>query len=287
MYRIQIYEEQSYQMFRLKNESQNTWITVCPELGGILTEFAVNGEHQLYLNKPTLFDPNKSVRGGNPILFPISGGLENQQYEWEGKIYQMPNHGVARDMPWDVIETKETDDFASISIGLISNESTFTKFPFQFSLEFTYILKGNELRIEQKYRNLSDQSMPMYPGLHPYFLSDTNSFRIVSDARAYLELADSSKKDLKDHFNKDEFYQSLVLMDLKTPSVSFEVLKDKKITMKASPEFRYWVLWTEKDKEFICVEPWMALPNELNRKEELVMVPPKSVVTSFVNIIVD
>ena len=45
----------------------------------------------------------------------------------------------------------------------------------------------------------------------------------------------------------------------------------------------YIVLWTEAEQEFICVEPWMAMTDELNRKEELVMVEPgKSLHTSLV-----
>ena len=39
--------------------------------------------------------------------------------------------------------------------------------------------------------------------------------------------------------------------------------------MEYSEEFKYVYLWTEKGQDFICVEPWMAMTDELNRKEEL------------------
>ena len=76
-----------------------------PERGGIIIGYGVEGTELLYLNNETFQDEEANVRGGIPILFPISGQLENGEYEWEGISYTMKNHGFARNMPWEVIET--------------------------------------------------------------------------------------------------------------------------------------------------------------------------------------
>jgi galactose mutarotase-like enzyme len=69
--------------------------------------------------------------------------------------------------------------------------------------------------------------------------------------------------------------ESLVLLDARNKEISFELPEiKKKIHMTYGEEFKYVYLWTEKDQEFICVEPWMAMTNELIRKKELVFVKP-------------
>ncbi|WP_368659667.1 hypothetical protein AB3Z07_27290 (plasmid) [Metabacillus halosaccharovorans] len=64
-------------------------------------------------------------------------------------------------------------------------------------------------------------------------------------------------------------------MDTVKKEIAFDLPElEKKVLLKYGEEFKYVYLWTEKDQDFICVEPWMAKTNELNRKEELCLVSP-------------
>ena len=38
----------------------------------------------------------------SPFLFPIIGNLKNNTYSYLGKSYQLPRHGFARDMDFEV-----------------------------------------------------------------------------------------------------------------------------------------------------------------------------------------
>jgi galactose mutarotase-like enzyme len=38
----------------------------------------------------------------SPVLFPIIGNLKNDTYSYMGKSYQLPRHGFARDMNFEV-----------------------------------------------------------------------------------------------------------------------------------------------------------------------------------------
>ena len=38
----------------------------------------------------------------SPVLFPIVGSLKNNTYFYQGKSYQLPRHGFARDMEFEV-----------------------------------------------------------------------------------------------------------------------------------------------------------------------------------------
>lgn len=275
MYKIESYEEHALTMYKLSSEDERNWLTVCPERGGIITGFGVDNIEQLYLNKETLYDKTKNVRGGIPILFPISGQLEEGKYGWDQKEYTMPNHGVARINKWNVLETKVNAKQASITISLCSNEETLIAYPFKFEVLFTYILSGNTLVIEQSYRNESGHPMPIYAGFHPYFNTKSKTVSLRTDAMKYLDYNDDSIYDFTGAINMDGLKEAVVLLDQRKKSVEAELASGQRLLIETGQEFSYTMLWTEQDKDFVCIEPWMAKTDELNRKEELVMVAPK------------
>ena len=61
----------------------------------------------------------------SPVLFPIIGNLKNNTYFYLGKSYQLPRHGFARDMDFEVEKHSQKE----IVFLLKSNEET-KKLPF-------------------------------------------------------------------------------------------------------------------------------------------------------------
>jgi galactose mutarotase-like enzyme len=288
MYQLNVYKDNALDIYELMDSESKSWLKVVPERGGIIIGFGVNGDEILFLNKETLIDTGKNIRGGIPILFPISGQLENGEYEWDGHVYQMKNHGVARNQPWEVIETKTEDSQASITVGFKSNEETRKPYPFEFEVIFTYTLTKNCLTIDQQYRNQSDSDMPIYAGFHPYFKTASKDLTYETDAKMYLDYNDMKIYEIQGSLDLTNKVESFVLLDTKKSEISFGLPDLKKtISLTFGDEFKYIVLWTEKDQEFICVEPWMAKTNELNQKEELVMIQPGKVLKTTINISVD
>ena len=47
--------------------------SLVPERGAIVTALRVGDRDVLYLDRATLEDPTKNVRGGIPVLFPYAG----------------------------------------------------------------------------------------------------------------------------------------------------------------------------------------------------------------------
>lgn len=282
MYKIETCEEQNLTMYRLHDEAAGSWMTVCPERGGIVTSFGVKGEEHLYMNKETLYDWNKSIRGGIPILFPISGQLREGKYQWDGQTYQMPNHGVARINEWEVTGSEGGENSASITLRLTSDSGTKEFFPFDFELVFTYVIEADQLTINQTYRNLSGDSLPMYPGFHPYFHSETKQIRVETDATEYLDYNDEKVKKIEGSINLEGLKESVALLDADDRKINFQLGDSSRIEMETGPEFAYTVLWTEAGKDFVCIEPWMAKNEELNRQEELQMVPANGELNTFV-----
>ncbi|WP_040952074.1 aldose epimerase [Gorillibacterium massiliense] len=271
-YQVSLHTDK-YAIVELADTETNSIVRICPERGGIAINCTLHGKELFYLDKDTFYDPEANIRGGNPVLFPISGQLQGGQYEWEGVTYTMKNHGVARTNPWKVVSTKE-DGEASVTLILQSSEETLKAYPFAFELLFTYRLQDGTLHIGQEYRNGSDQKMPMYPGFHPYFAADQKSIDYETDATRYLDLNDNQEKPIEGPISLENKVESFVLLGAVKPSITFEPVEGTRVRLDYSKAFKYVVLWSVEGNPFVCVEPWMAQTGELNRKNELVFVPP-------------
>lgn len=282
MYKINNFEEQMFQIYQLKNPDETSWVTVCPERGGIITGFGTDGKEKLYLNKETLFDRKLNVRGGIPILFPFAGELPDGQYEWENKKYFMPDHGLARIYPWEVIETFANEEKAFMSILFESSIGTKEAYPFDFEVIFKYTLKDDQLLICQTYRNTGQHPMPIYPGLHPYFKANSKIVSIDTGAQMYQEHDDEQMKTFTDKIDLEAITESVV-MENKRTSVEAKI-DDVDVQINLAQDFQYTVLWAEKDKRFVCIEPWTRKSGEITRQDDLIMVEPKESFDTWISI---
>jgi galactose mutarotase-like enzyme len=283
MYSIKKYNDK-FEMYELKEESTMSWIKVCPERGGIITSFGVNGKELLYLDKESFYDSNANIRGGIPILFPVCGQLKDGEYNLNGKIYFMKNHGFARISTWEAIETN-IENQALIRLELKSNKETKKIFPFDFQLIFTYILKNGELTIKQEYKNISAEPMPIYAGFHPYFKAKSKNLIYETDATQYLDYNDMEVKSFEGAIDLNKMVESAAFIDFHRNNISFKQEElDKNINLEYGKEFKYIVLWSVKDKDFVCVEPWMALSGAFNTGENLVFVKPKETLSTYIKI---
>ncbi len=193
MYQVTKYQD-VVEIIELKDVQSGSWLKVAPKRGGIITGFGVNDQEILYMNEERFKDLNKSIRGGIPILFPIVGQLTDDTYVWNETEYSMSQHGIARDLAWEVVEL-EVSEKAFIKLKVMSNEESKKVFPFDFEIIYKYHLEGNKLTIEQEYHNFSDEPMPISVGFHPYFkISDKKSLRYEIDSDGYLDFRELALK---------------------------------------------------------------------------------------------
>jgi galactose mutarotase-like enzyme len=286
MYEITI-SEGPFPIYEIKDITTNSWFRISPKRGGIVTSYGVNGEEQLYLDKPTFDDPKANIRGGIPILFPICGQLVNKTYEWDDQVYLMDNHGVARTNPWEVVGTEQQPGYASITIKQMSTAETLEAYPFAYELVFTFRLQEQRLHIEQEYRNNSNADMPMYAGFHPYFLVDHKDNTLESDASQIIYLTERKQVPYTGEVEMSKLPDSIAFSKAASKKISFQPKAGHEIHLTYGEEFQYVVIWSLDGKPFMCVEPWMALTNEFNRKQELVLVKPNIPLKTFMTISVN
>ena len=276
MYKVSSAQKQ-YNTYTLSDESTGSQIEVVPERGGIVTSWRINGQEVFYLDAERFTHPDLSVRGGNPILFPLCGNLPNDTYNVDGTDYKIKQHGFARELPWTAT-AQSANDGASVTVELSSNEQTKLVYPFDFHLAFTYTLRGNTLEIRQEYKNLSSTPMPFSSGFHPYFLCGDKS-KIEVDIPSVGYQDNRTKEDFvfdgKFNFEQDEIDSVFGKLSSRSTSV-IDNDRKLKIAIDYDDFYTYLVFWTVKGKDFYCLEPWSATRNSLNTKEYLTVLEPNA-----------
>ena len=281
-------EQQQYQTYILSDSSTESRLEVVPQRGGMIARWQVQGEDILYLDAERFADPNLSVRGGIPILFPICGNLPDNTYTYQGKQYTLKQHGFARDMPWEVVD-QVTQDLVSLTLVLNSNDQTRAVYPFEFQLAFTYELLGNCLNIRQRYTNHSTEPMPFSTGLHPYFLTtDKTQLQFDIPASEYQDQRTKITHYFNGNFDFDADEIDVAFQKLTSNSASVtDATRRMQLTLEYDDAYSAVVFWTIKGKPYYCLEPWTASRNALNTGENLIHLDPGTSLETLVRLTVN
>jgi galactose mutarotase-like enzyme len=214
-----------------------------------------------------------------PVLFPIVGKLKDNQYNYQNKNYELSQHGFARDLIFEVEESKpETATFV-----LYSNEETKAKYPFDFKLTITYILDSQGLTTQYKVENISaDKDLYFSIGAHPAFnlpfIADTQfsehsiRFQQPEDlVRFKLENGLISNNTLSMGsqtqtipFNPDLFIDdALVFKNLKSEYVEIVHQSTQNSIRLTAKNFPFYGIWQKHNAPFVCLEPWCGIADSI------------------------
>lgn len=210
----------------------------------------------------------------SPILFPIVGRLKNDSYKYDGKTYELPRHGFARNFEFQILNKTEN----SIIFVLDSNSETLKNYPFEFQLQLEYELDGNELKMKYSVENKSQVTMPFSIGAHPAFAIE-NSFSDYSLKFNQTEEFISYELD-NEQFNtiSKKIQSENGIIDLnytlfEKDALVFKHLESNELTLLKKKEpvlsvqfegFPYLGIWTKPNAPFLCIEPWCGLADNVN-----------------------
>lgn len=226
----------------------------------------------------------------SPVLFPIVGTLKNNCYFYENQKYELPRHGFARDMEFEVVQQTENE----VTFSLKSSELTIQNYPFSFELQLTYSLIENELTIGYSIHNLNDAKMPFSIGAHPAFALPNEienyslSFEKQEDLKCYIlendllsnanytiSLENKELPITTKLFEKD----ALIFKQLQSKNVS--ILENGKAILKVSFEnFKSLGIWSKVGAQFVCIEPWLGYSDttetsgNITEKEAILILEP-------------
>jgi galactose mutarotase-like enzyme len=272
-----------YPTYVLSDTETESRLEIVPERGGLATRWQVENQDIFYFDAERFANPELSVRGGIPILFPICGNLPDNQYSLHGETYTLKQHGFARDLPWQVA-SQDTQSTASLTLELTSNEHTFSRYPFAFKLAFNFKLHGHILDLYQRFTNLSQQPMSFSTGLHPYFyVSDKSQLDFEVPSTEYRDhlTGDIKAFGVTFDFKQDEIDLAFQGLTARAATVTDKHLR-RRLTLSWSNEYQKLVFWTVKGKDYYCLEPWTAPRNAMNTGEDLLTLAPQATMETHV-----
>lgn len=210
----------------------------------------------------------------SPILFPIVGGLKNNEYLFDDENFSLPRHGFAREKMFQMVNKTES----SVTFSLQYDEETLKIYPFKFELQIIYSLHDSELFVKYFIKNLDSKTLYFSIGAHPAFKieGDFENYSLEFDrpeTLIFYQLHDNlfSGKTREIQLNSTQLpldYQlfendAIVLKNYTTTSLKLFNQNQPILNVKFS-EFPYLGIWTKKDAPFICIEPWLGIADNHN-----------------------
>ncbi|UEG54409.1 aldose 1-epimerase family protein [Mucilaginibacter daejeonensis] len=209
-----------------------------------------------------------------PNLFPIVGGLYNNQLNVDGQSYELPRHGFARQSEFELIGCSATHAV----FQLTADEETLAVYPYQFAFQVLYDLFDNTLRVTYKVINLDDKTIYFSVGGHPAFnvpfgvgeryedyylefeVDEALHTHMLSPAGYFNGetrpvMTEGGKLKLtRSLFNAD----ALVLKDLKSRKVTIRSAHSEHSLSVEFPHFKQLGIWAKPGADFVCIEPWLG-----------------------------
>lgn len=232
-----------------------------------------------------------------PNLFPIVGKLKEGNYSFQNNIYQLPQHGFARDSEFTCVEKK--DD--TLIFELKSSEETLKHYPFDFTFQIIYTLLENRLITEYKIYNPTQSLLYFSVGAHPAFNCPLQKNELFEDY--ILEFPDINTLEINELNNgliksntKNIFLKknklnistslfendALVLTNYQINKIRLVSSKSKHGVEMNCKNWPYFGIWTKKNSEkFICLEPWHGIADfetssqKLKEKEGIIELKPE------------
>jgi galactose mutarotase-like enzyme len=212
-----------------------------------------------------------------PVLFPIVGKLKDNIYFFEGKSYELSQHGFARDKEFELIKSNGS----SCVFQLRASDETKRVYPFDFIFQISYSLSQNKLITSYKVINSSTQELFFGVGAHPgfncpllpnenfedYFLDFGSS--LFEQTELNNGLRSTSKKIL--HLKENKLQLSKTLFD--NDALVFENRQVNKMSLRSEKSnhsitllcdnWPYFGIWSKKGcTEFVCLEPWFGIADK-------------------------
>jgi galactose mutarotase-like enzyme len=219
-----------------------------------------------------LWDGNPAFWSGRaPILFPIVGALNGDEFRWRGRTYSLAKHGFARRRRFEVASV----DANAARFRLRPDDETRAVYPFEFELDVDFVLCDNALNVTATARNTGADVMPASLGFHPAFRwplpgGSSRATHVIDFEHAEpapirrLDSAGLLKPDAlptplqgSQLSLRDDLFEAdaLIFDHLASRRVRYHGETGPRITV-SFPDATHLGIWTKPGAGYVCIEPW-------------------------------
>jgi galactose mutarotase-like enzyme len=234
---------------------------------------------------------DKSVWGSSsPVLFPAIGKIKEDKIVFNGKEYAMPKHGIIRN---NNLLRFEQHGISKCVFILTSSEETLKQYPFKFSFSVEFTLIDKRLIMTYKVENLD--SVPMYFAcgghiayacplsenikLSDYVIEFPTQFALEASTLGASGLLAHRKRKIDSSegilslsntlFNED----ALIFPNIECDWVRLRKKNEKKGIVVRFKEYPHLALWSKPFADYVCIEPWLGLPDLEDESIDLTQKP--------------
>ncbi|MBE5908916.1 MAG: aldose 1-epimerase family protein [Lachnospiraceae bacterium] len=222
----------------------------------------------------------------SPVLFPLVGNYYEKKSIYQGKTYELGQHGFARDMDFALV--KEAAD--ELIFSLKDTEETLQKYPFHFELQIRYVLQDTTVQVQWTVKNTNDETMYFSIGAHPAFNCDLDTYRlrfekggVPCDSLTANIIANDGSGCLSDEVEELELQNGLLTMSdelFARDALIIEKQQADVVTLVnpsgdavvsvtcPTPLFGIWSP-VGKHAPFMCIEPWYGRCDRVGYDQKL------------------
>lgn len=212
--------------------------------------------------------------GQSPILFPVIGGLLNNECVIGGKTYSIIRHGLARHYDFVLEESDES----SLTFLQTENEQTLKSYPFKYELRVNFKIEENSLTVTHSVKNTNDTEMYFSLGAHPAFNCETGDEIVfecnenaVCERMSPDSLLSGEKELILDGENTITINEHLfdkdvmIFSDLNSKYVTLKRKKASKSIKFTFGDAPFFSIWAKPNAPFVCLEPWYGINDSHER----------------------
>lgn len=222
----------------------------------------------------------------SPVLFPLVGNYYEKKSVYQGKTYELGQHGFARDMYFELVK-EATDELIFV---LKDTEETLQKYPFHFELQIRYVLQGTTVQVRWTVKNTNEETMYFSIGAHPAFNCDLDTYKlrlekngVPCDSLTANIIANDGSGCLSDETEKlqlqnglltmsDElFAKDALIIEKQQADVVTLVNPDGKAVVSVTCPTPLFGIWSPVGKHapFMCIEPWYGRCDRVGYDQKL------------------
>lgn len=254
----------------IKNEALA--VTVSDHGAQLRSILGAGGTEYLWQGDPNYW-PDRDL-----TLFPFVARLTGGRYSLDGRIYELPIHGLA---PYCGFTAAENSG-KRLVLELSSSAETMRQYPREFTFRVAYTLSGGVLAVAYEVVNRDERPMFFGLGGHPgfnvplreglrfedyrlRFPADCRPVRVGFTSDCFVSGEDTpfpldgDRSIPLSHSLFDD--DAVVLRDMGREVTLGSPLDGHSVTV-TYPQMPYLGLWhaPKTDAPYVCIEPWLSLP---------------------------
>ncbi|MBA7516709.1 putative protein YihR [subsurface metagenome] len=307
--RFYITEEEfgAFSLYKLQDSHTGEYASVLPYLGGSINNLVLKQGNRLVdiidgytSSKDVEENLMTSFKGSN--LFPFPNRIEGGKYLFNEQFMQLPLnfphennaiHGLVYDQEFKLLIKEDGDIGCTLIIRYMLKE-VIAGYPFKYLIEIDYSWNESKLfTCTTKISNLSDESIPVGHGWHPYFIAGNvviDNLSIQFPSKEILEVNDkgipTGKSSRYSNFNtlavlgntnldscfllNTEEKQAEIIIENKQGNVKYKIWQETGIN-----KYNYLQIYTPPSRKSIAIEPMTCAPNAFNNKKGLIVLAPQ------------